>query len=426
MNNNQPSSLDSKSTVSYFLLAGIVFLGVFAWFSLSYVQSDKEKKAATAKLLAAEEQANAKKIEDQRHAEKEAARQAAVQGRKSNWLRFAKKNEELLNALAEVEILNQKRLATETVLLDTATGKFLATDEALRTVFIGMREKFSDSTSELEQWQISANSYDATISQMINLASPESDVSSEDFAKATGLVERVNKLATELNAANKFLEGLIAKGEGSSVTTGSSLRDQITEIEADRLAANVIERQKEVQIVLDEEEAKLRELLKSQELTRKEKERKLLAIQFDLEMKQKEKEIAAAQIAATEKLQQMENANTIAAEDQAMKLDRTKIESVLKPFISKAKTQFTSNGNTTLHDDETPVSLSALEGYGALEQTQSGYAKLLQAALACTANNQRPMGGFSTDIHDFSKAADAQRLLRTHGQAMVRAGLLEK
>ncbi len=426
MNSNPSSPLDSKSTVSYFLLAGIVFVAVLAWFSISYLQSDKAKKADAIRQLEEQKQAEEKNLEEQRFAEQEARRNASVQGRKSNWTRFDKKNEELLTLLANADVLNKKRIASENVLLDTPKGRFLATDDAERNVFIGIREKLAEATAELEQWQISATSYDATISQMMSLAAPESDVSSEDFAKATGLVERVNKLTTELTAANKYLEGLIAKSDSTSSGTGSLLREQIADIEAARLARNVIERQKEVQQVLDQEEAKLRELLKSQELTRKEKERELLQIQFDLEMKQKEKDIEAARIAAKKELDDLENANLIAAQDQAMKSDIKKIESVLQPFTSKAKAAFTSRGNTTLQDDEKPVSLSALEGFGALEQTESGYTKLLQAALACTANNQRPLGGFSTDIHDFSKAADAQRLLRTHGQAMVRAGLLEK
>ncbi len=426
MNTNPSSPLDSKSTVSYFLLAGIVFVVVIAWFALSYVQSDKEKKAEVQRQLAEQKQAEAKKLDLDRAAEKEVRRDASIQGRKSNWTRFGKKNEELLRLLTELEILNKKRLASENALLDTPQGKFLATDEAERSVFIGMREKFAGSTAELEQWQISANSYDATISQMMSLAAPESDVSSEDFAKATGLVERVNKLTSEIIAANKYLEGLIAKGQGTSVPAGSLLREQIAAIDAERLTQNVVERQKEVQIVLDQEEVKLRELLKSQELTRKEKERELVQIQFDLEMQQKEKEIEAAKIAAKEELDSMENANLIAAQDQAMKSDLGKINSVLQPFTSKAKAAFTSKGNTTLRDEEKPASLSALEGFGALEQSESGYTKLLQAALACTENNQRPLGGFSTDIHNFAKAADAQRLLRIHGQAMVRAGLLEK
>lgn len=426
MNNTPSSPLDSKSTVSYFLLGGIGLVAVFAWLSITYIQSDKAKKADAMKQLAEQKVTEAKKQEENRFAEKEARRNASIQGRRSNWARFGTKNEELLRLLAEAQIVDQKRIANENVLLDTPRGRFLATDDAERNIFVGIRDKFSGATGELEQWQISANSYDATISQMVNLAAPESDVSSEDFAKATGLVERVNKLTTEIAAANKYLEGLIAKGDSSASATVPLLRERITAVNAEKLALNVVERQKELQQVHDQEETKMRELLKSQELTRQDKERQLLQIQFDLEMKQKEKDIEAAKIAAQEKLDGLEKANLIAAQDQAMKVDMTKIEAVLQPFTSKAKAAFTSRGNTTLQDEDKPVSLSALEGFGALEQTESGYGKLLQAALACTANNHRPMGGFSPDIHDFSKSAAAQRLLRTHGQAMVRAGLLEK
>lgn len=422
--------LRSQSYFSYILLAGVVFVGIFLWMGVSIFKSDEVKKKKLAEQLQAEKLAEKQQEEDERLAQDEARRSSIIQSRKANWTRFGKKNEEFMILLAESDTLNQKRAALEAELLDTPKGAFLVNDPAELIVFSGMQERFGGTKSQIDQWQITAASNDATLSQMLAFSAPQSDVSPEEFSKVTGFVEQLRKLNSELVAANKYLETLSTRGSAITISpvqgTPGTLRDAIVKHNADTLAQIVKKRQDELQALADQEEQKTIELLKSQELARKENERKLLQNQFELEMKQKELEAEKQRLDLQTKNDEQTLKNKFAEEDKAMEADRVKIESLLAPFISKAKTEFLTTGYTAIRDEEKPISLSALQGFGALEPTEAGYNKLIHAAGSAIENDLRPLGGFSLDIFNLTKAAEAQRLLRVHGAAMVRAGLLEK
>ncbi|MCA9191073.1 MAG: hypothetical protein KDB03_04910 [Planctomycetales bacterium] len=430
MQNNISTDPQSKSTVTYLLLAGIVLIGLFLWLTVSMLQSDELKRKKLAEQLKEEQKAQEEQQVLNDRQEEQSRREAATQARKSNWTRFEKRNQEFLTLLTESKILDTKRIELEKQLLDTSAGRFMVKDQAELTVFSGLRDKLAGSTGQIEQWEITASSFQASISQMLSLAAPQADVAPDDFAKVSGYLEQARELNSQLSAANNYMNRLVERGKSSlqQSSDGSSLlvREAIDGLNAEKLAITLAEREQEIQAVREAEERKTRELLKAQEVAKQEKERELLEKQFEIEMKQLELDALAKKAEAEVKASEKALEIRFAEEDHAMAAERQKIESLLMPFITKAKLEFMSNGYAEIRDAEKPVSLSALEGFGALQPTEAGYNRLIHAASASTQNDQRPMGGFSTNIFDLSVAAEAQRLIRNHGPAMVRAGLLAK
>ena len=421
-----------RSGVAFPLFLALMFIAIVFWFGFNFVQHNQTTKLEETKRLYREEKQEEAEKAAAVAAENKAIREAEINGRRSNWHRFTAKNNEILTALADLEIENKKRVEAEKLLLDTPTGRFLVKDDRERAVFAGISEKLSGATGQIEQWTITANTFQATASSMQSLANPETDVPASEFSKLLSMADDVSSLEREVRAANQYLSGLIEKGSGSSKTATAplpetdspgSLRDRLDSAEADRLAANAAERQRELEELRSESEMKIREMLKAQEAMRLKKEEELLRIQLDLEMKETDSRLEAARLAAAKKAEALEKAKVEALEDKALQTDLDQVKIQLAPFISKARNTF-EMGFIRPADESQPVSLSALTAFGALENSTLGIGRLQEAASFLTAKGGRPMGSFSIDLFDKTSAQESQRLLRTHAAAMVRAGLL--
>lgn len=126
-----------------------------------------------------------------------------------------------------------------------------------------------------------------------------------------------------------------------------------------------------------------------------------------------------------------------AARAAALARDLAEVRSLLSPFITPGHFQPPSGGGHKYErtTDAKPVSLSRLQGAGALDPTQEGLTYLLRfGGSRRTRGNRRPLGSFPAyqgygspqNDRNMPRVQRAQALLRQHGQALVEAKLLSE
>lgn len=416
-----PTNLSKASVFIFLVLLALFLVGFGASFYTSNQQTKMVEKAEKAAKDARSSFENSSSRADK---ERQAIEQARKLGNRSEWVRFKETIASCVEQVEKAKSENDKRLKVETSLLDSPQGGVIAQNEANFLVFSSMREKFSSSLTLIRDWQVSLSSFIATADQMLSVEKPLTEVPEESFRKVIALRDEATALARELELANRQLGTFVKEGAAGTRASEQSLREAINNREAELYAKMIAVRQKDKELVAAQEEEKTRDLLKKQEVERLSLEREKQAEVHKAEMAAIAAKAEADVSAAKAKEEQTRREKQFSDEDEAMKADLVAINSMLMPFISKAKNQLKSNGYMLLSEEPVPISLAALEGYGALLPTEDGVKKLQEAARAVTNKDVRPLGGFSTDIFNISNPQEAQALLRKHGSAMVRAKLL--
>lgn len=126
--------------------------------------------------------------------------------------------------------------------------------------------------------------------------------------------------------------------------------------------------------------------------------------------------------------------STLLAARQDYEKELERIRTDLVAFTTPGYVQPESADKLVYHQTKQPVSYSALQRIGALEDSEKGRAILLRVggSKSATQQNDRPLGNFPrmNSISELRKPAiatrvrEAQRLLRTYGLLMVKDGLL--
>ena len=142
------------------------------------------------------------------------------------------------------------------------------------------------------------------------------------------------------------------------------------------------------------------------------------------------------QLAALEEKRRIQREKVARAE--ALQKEMAEVKLILSPFTSPGHFQPNSASNPSDYKqtvDAEPVSLSALKRLGALERTMTGLGRLYHFGGSKNPifNHDRPLGAFpmynSSSLerraHVLETVKTAQRLLNTHGQALIEAGLLQ-
>ena len=142
------------------------------------------------------------------------------------------------------------------------------------------------------------------------------------------------------------------------------------------------------------------------------------------------------QLTTLEEKRQMQSEKVARAE--ALQKEMAEVKLILSPFTSPGHFQPNSTSNPWDFKqtvDAEPISLSALKRLGALERTMTGLERLYITGGSKNPifNHDRPLGAFPMCIagslerreYVMETVKTAQRLLNTHGQALIEAGVLQ-
>lgn len=422
MNSSQqpPTTISKVSVLIFLVLLALFLVGFAASFYTNNQQTKLLKEAnASAKQAKSSFEDTAANVAK----EKQAIDQAFVLSNRSEWVRFKEVITSCTEQIEKAKAENDKRLQVESNLLDSPQGAAISQNPTHLAIFSAIREKHASSLTVIRDWQVSIAAYQASIDQMLAIDKPMSQVPEESFLKVVKLRDEATSLARDLEMANRQIDSFV-KQIGDLPTSEETLRETIKNREAELYAKMLAVRQKDKELIAAQEEEKTRQILKKQEAERLALEREKQAEVHKAEMAAIAAKAEADISAAKAKEDQLRREKIFFDEDEAMKADIVAINSMLMPFISKAKNQLKSTGHMVLSEESVAISLSALEGYGALNPTEDGVKKLKAAASHVTDKEIRPLGGFSIDLFDLTKPQEAQALLRKHAKAMVRAKLL--
>jgi len=415
-----PSSI-SKISLGVFL--ALLALFMVGWGSSMMTQYQSDKLVKTAQQQSAASNKELQDFESSAAKERAAVEAASLIGIKSDWERFRENVTSCSEVVQQAQTANDQRVKLQSTLLDSPVGSAVATSEANVKVFSAIKQKYESSTDRIRDWQLSLASHKASTQQMLSVERPVTRVPPDSAGEVLRLKEQSRELLAELQTANRQLEQYVAQGKDIA-SSDQTLREIIAKREADQLAEIMMLRQKDKEDVLAREEEATRELLRTQEAEKlalqRESLKKVHAAELEAIQAETEASVQAAKARREKTLLDIQ----LKEEEDAMKLELELINSLLTPFVSKAKNQFKSTGHMIVTAEDTPISFSAIEAFGGLDLTKDGLTKLQQAAGWATQNELRPLGGFSMDYYNQAKTQEAQALLKKHGKAMVRANLL--
>ena len=310
-------------------------------------------------------------------------------------------------------------------LLDEDAGRHIASDPTYIEHFLPVYEKEHVGQEEYESFQRRV----AQLSEPIAIAEKENS----EYMPSEGLLTEIKTLRSEISAAIRTLEGKRKDAEAiqrfaanrppAEITLRSAIdqfRTQQRKERIDQVAAARRKEQEETTARLSEEATKLDRSRRDVDLARMATENaKLQGTKRQLGAKAaaaaKERELAAKEAQLRREFEQ----------------DRSKVESLLRPFISHGMTQ-PKGRQFIMADEEGPVSLARLRSTGALEPTAEGR-EILYWITSANKMNDRDLGGFpdqglgaSAKQRNLAIVKQAQELLIKYGDLMVKDGMLAK
>lgn len=412
-----------RSRLSLVVFAAMVIVLCIAYISAK--KSDLENKQKLYQAAENQERAEMREETVKRTVEEE---EAIIFGRRehaahASWTSYKITAESVRDGALALERVELKRAALLESLLDDDEGKFVAEDLVELRTFRGMVDHLKVAIGEINAWKEIARSRLENAEEMLALEHHVTPANEESVSEMVTITLKQAEMMVDMRACIVYFEELLEKGKQKQVD-GPPLRVAIEKKNAADLAEITRERQEEIERIELEEEEKLREQLRQQAREKIVQQRELAKEEHEAEMLKLKQETESLQASNQQQMADQQRLEEEAKTDQAMRSDLRRIQSLLKPFISKARNQFDANYQPVLTQDDVPVSLSTLEQMGALKQSTKGLGKLRNAAHVAH-DGGRPLGSFPIDI--FAGDAlwqEAQDLLIKHGDAMVRAGLL--
>lgn len=441
--NNQPTpTIKGRTSLIVFLLIVALLFTVYIA-TTSTEMRNKELVEQSAKAVEDFNSVQAKKEQETKDENQAIMRNQQVFNRQS-WDTFAKDVENFTEIHLQLKQLSEGSSFLAEQLLNEPEGLFLAQDSPERRTFVGMQVTLEDAAIRVTQWDSLIEAASEQVKNMFSLTSittPVERTTRESFETAYSDARR---LLIEMKAAKLFLDNMMEQGKQKMQSppqtvvvagdptatrrvepTAANLAESLAQQEADQAARIARERQEIVLKAQMDAENALREKL----LEKQQEKEKLLA---EIEQTKLDQEIMELREQAA-----MASANKVAAEkeaarkqkehkeDLALQEDLARVKSLLAPFIARSKSRVDQQMQITYAETEAPFSLALLAGMGALRNGENG-AESLRRAAGFARQSGRPLGGFPVDLLIVPENYEAQQLLVKHGQAMVRAGLLDE
>jgi hypothetical protein len=310
-------------------------------------------------------------------------------------------------------------------LLDGESGRHIASDNTYIEEFLPV----------YKNEQVTQEDYESFQRRMAQLSEPIATAEKNDSAylPSENLLSDLKALQSEISAALRALEGkrkdaeAIQRFAANRPAAQTTLRIAIDAFDTQQrkdhraqIAAAGRQAQEEATARSAQEEAKRRRL-------RGEVDAALIATEnAKLEGTKRELDAAAAAAAKKRRLDAEE-----AELRREFEQDRSKVKSLLRPFISHGMTQ-PKGRQFIVADQEGPVSLARLRSTGALEPTAEGR-EILYWITSANKMNDRDLGGFpdqglgaAAKRRNLATVKQAQDLLIKYGDLMEKDGILAK
>ncbi len=325
----------------------------------------------------------------------------------------------IMNELGTKKLEIDEKIQT---LLSSPVGRAIAANDAQLSSFRSLRSNFDKSQGNLLELRAEFTALLSRFGKASMDATTTTDQTVNPQLKAS--VDQLHATANELlvgfKATANSLDSLLSQTPAAGVATidlEAALEKADERAEADFLAAQA----KAFEGLQQELNQKRLEESVTQERERLELERELQAKRhasemsaMRLQMLNIDRQDRDGQVAA-------ESSRAIAAADKALQDDMAKVTSVLRPFISKPQTQVDANNQFVTLEEPAPVSWATIQGAGVLDMKNVDFWRHYIFKLEETG---RDRGAAPMTPFDKVNINPAQLLLKKHGEAMVRAGLL--
>lgn len=413
----RPDSSASRGVVIT-LLAGLLIVGLVLTYrfvgnpaDVIIAEKDKEIAAVEAKIEKKNREAEEKRQETQRRQEL---------NKVLPWSMVLTRLNRIENQLDDSTASIEKIEATVEQLLTKPGASAIAESEkqieAFRNIQLaGTLFKDRSYEAKADYQSIRARFDNATSSKAKTEVLPSDELKAE--------VEKVNEdatqLASETRKALATLQSLASQVPTPVATV--SLKEAVSARQAKEEEAYLAQQAEVLSAVRAEERAKALQQVQEQERARLQAIAKLDAEKSQAEVDAIDDETDAMQKIALGKKAAGEKAARIADDDDALVRDMAKVRSLLAPFIAKANVQVNANKQSIVTEEQLPVSWTIIQGARVLDTTAPVYWRQYIFALEATG---RDRGGAPVQPFDYKNIGPAQLLLKKHGEAMVRAGLL--
>ncbi len=328
-----------------------------------------------------------------------------------------------ISLLDELSVVHKRNLKNESELLSADAAVFAANPNEHLVLFRDFQKQLQAGTTEIQEWDTQLKSIMKQATNILTLSQLETSPLPEQTQYITTARGEIRDLLKKMETCDAFLNRRKAESAAAS-PIGTTLKTYIAEVNLDAEVGAAKAMEGELKRIESEGAEKIRRIvLDAEKMSQatKQRESELKSKAESERAEREEKERAAAR--AAEKADAEAKAK-ILAEDRALKADMDKVEKLLYQFTTKTHKQLKPDGYFDLTAEPTPISLKALNAYGALKPGEGGNFKLKSVMGYMAQNDDRPQPPIDIAAFDHSNAIPVQNLLIKHGDAMVRAGLL--
>lgn len=412
----QPDSAGSSALLKFFIALSLILGLILIYRSVGNPNEDAvDERQAKAEEIRSALQAEIQKQRDEQAALEKQAELNRLLPWKTLLDQTTRTNESLKQVTELLAAINVKIDA----LKSSPQGRVVAQNETQLAAYRSAARQAASITPEVDGLRNDANAMTVELQSAITAATDSTPPTEEVIKEVTELSSKVAKLRADAASVSAILEGFA----GSDVPTvsGPTLASVLAEREEQEKARYLEQEAAALAKLREEEMQKTLAARLQQEREKIEAERKRKMDEAALEAARIESEARAARLAAEQEKRDAEERAKIAAADEAMKRDLPKIRSLLTPFITKSTVQITANEQRVVVEEPQPASWAAIQGSKALDPTSRYYWRSFVNSLVSAG---RERGGTPTGEYDYEGVGQAQLLLKKHGEAMVRAGLL--
>lgn len=328
-----------------------------------------------------------------------------------------------ISLLDELSVVHKRNLKNESELLSADAAVFAANPNEYVVLFRDFQKQLQAGTTEIQGWNTQLKSIVDQATNMLTLSQLGGNPPAEHTKYITTARGGIRDLLTKMEACDAFLKK--RKGESAEASPiGKTLKTYIAEVNLDDEVGAATALEAELKKIRTEESEKIRRIVLETEKATLAAEKQMAEDKRKAETERLEREKSELAAALAAEKADAEAKAKILSEDRALKADMDKVQKLLYQFTTKTNKQLKSDGYFDLTAEPTPISLKALNAYGALKPGESGNFKLKSVMGYMAQNDDRPQPPIDIAAFDHSNAIPVQNLLIKHGDAMVRAGLL--